>query len=233
MSYKSQFHDKIYSGNIRNSPHGIIIGWISKRLKKYSIASGEVFLKYMFKGKRVLDMGSGDGGFCIKLQPYFEEVYGMDISSERIQKAKRRAGKKHSHYVCSDIDSKFPFRSLYFDAVTSIATIQYCFDPYFTLGETARVLKKGGKLYLQVTNIAWIVYRLHLLFGKQFNTSSAYFYGWDGGVLHYFTHASLTGLIRKEGFKIETISCSGIFRGIKMLWPQLLASDIIIVATKK
>ncbi len=236
MVNKSDFHGIPYINKKRKSPHGFLVGYIYKIFQKHSVLPDDVVIRDMRKGANLLDMGCGDGDFCFKNDFNFDKIIGIDVSDFRIRNAIKKSLKlNHKKYIfqTGDMDSKLPFRSGYFDTIVMIAAFQYCFDPYFTLRELNRVLKKGGVMYIQVTNLAWIVYRIQLLFGKQLFTSLAHFQTWDGGILHYFTFKSLSDLINKCGFKVTYKSCSGLFRNIKLIYPSLLASDIIIKAIKK
>lgn len=231
---KGEYQTLMYKNRIRKSPHGVVIELIANLFKNFSISPEQVILKYKPSGKRILDLGCGDGALCIKFADLFNEVFGTDISDYRIKLAKKRTNNnKKFTFLAADMDSRLPFRNNFFDVITIIATFQYSYNPYFTLLEIKRVLKNEGSVFIQVTNLAWFVYRLQLLFGKQIFTSLAYKQLWDGGVLHYFTYDSILQMLENEGFEIQKVTCSGIFRKLKLVYPKLLASDILIYAKKK
>ena len=45
----------------------------------------------MFRGKRLLDVGAGDGRIAIGVAPYAKEAIGVDPDAEAIATARRRA----------------------------------------------------------------------------------------------------------------------------------------------
>lgn len=236
MINKSDFHGIPYLNTKRVSPHGYLISKIYNMLKNYTVLPDDVISPMIKNGRNFLDIGCGDGFFCFKNKDKFNKIFGIDVSEFRIKNAKQNKLTKHNKkfiFRTGDMDSRLPFKSDYFDTVTLIAAFQYCYDPFFTLREMRRVLKKGGSLYIQVTNMAWFIYRIQLLLGKQLFTSMAHFQTWDGGILHYFTYSSLAKLINSSGFVVKKSTCSGLFRNLKLIYPSLLASDIIIKAIKK
>lgn len=234
MFDKSKYQSIPYKNVKRSSPHGFLISFVYEFLKKYSISPDRIILSMIKPGNKLLDVGCGDGGFCIKNNNNFNKITGLDISKLRIAKAFKKVANKNKYsFVVSDMDSRIPFRNGTFDVVTVVAAFQYSYNPDYTLSEFNRVLKKGGELYIQVTNLAWIVYRIQLLFGNQIFTSMSHRQTWDGGILHYFTYSSLVELIESHGFVVRRKTCSGLFRNIKLICPSLLASDIIIKAIKK
>lgn len=130
------------------------------------------------KRGNILDIGCGSGSLIFKIKENFNTLYGIDISPSRIKEAQKQATKKFSKYKIyfsvADVNEGIPFSDNMFDAVTCVATLEHLFDPYFVIGEIERVLKEGGLLVLEVPNIAYLKYRIQLLFGRLPVTSSPY-----------------------------------------------------------
>jgi len=94
----------------------------------------------------ILDAGCGTGGLLIKLKD-LGTVTGVDKSPEAINFAKKRGLKIKPASV-----EKLPFKSGYFDAVTSIDVIYHRWvkSDMKALLEMRRVLVSGGVLILRV-----------------------------------------------------------------------------------
>lgn len=158
------------------------------------------------QGGRVLDIGCGTGAMLTQLKSRFDEVYGIDISSEAVRVALQNG--VQASVVDLNITS-LPYEDDFFDVVTILSTLQYFIDLDKTLRECHRVLVPGGMLILSVPNMRalWRVGRL--LFQGTFPRVSLDTEGYDGGTLHYFAFANLRELLSKEGF--EVLSAHGIF----------------------
>ena len=101
----------------------------------------EIFSGYEFK--RILDVGCGDGNFSILIGKACkaEEVYGIEISKEGVEMARKNGVKCFQ----LDVDEEdFPFEDNFFDAVTALELIEHLFDPDRFLEEVYRVLKPEG-----------------------------------------------------------------------------------------
>lgn len=72
-------------------------------------------------------------------------------------------------------------------------------DVYGLLKEIHRVLKLSGIFIMQVPNIAWILYRVQLLFGKLPTTGGVYL-GADWEHLHNFAKITLCRLLTENRF---------------------------------
>ena len=92
--------------------------------------------------KRVLDLGSGRGGFAAMLHEAGHEVFCLDRSADAVARLPGRLG-THRHVV-GQVES-LPYLSCHFDVVTASETL-HRFAPGLALTEIARVLKPGGHL---------------------------------------------------------------------------------------
>ena len=232
---KEYRYDKIYGekGYARKSG---FLEWLSSILKKYNKTRYQTVLKSLEKGQRLLDIGCGDGYFCLMVKSIFDDVYGLDVSKVRIMDAKKeillRKDREGFHFEQYDTDETLPFSDNFFDAISCIATLELLLYPKQAVQEMRRVLKPGGIVVIQVGNIAFLPYRLALLRGKLPIIAGIDEIGVDWDRLHSFTKEVLVKLLKGGGFEIVNLNCSGIFARQRRVWLSLLAGDIIVKAKK-
>lgn len=112
-------------------------GWILKTL-------GDI------RGKKILDLGSGDGSFAYQLAKAGAEVIGIDsdelgvkYATENLESKNAKKNLTYSFVVASAY--QLPFENDTFDAVVCCDVIEHLNEPERMLGEAYRVLKAGGK----------------------------------------------------------------------------------------
>jgi SAM-dependent methyltransferase len=91
---------------------------------------------------RVLDLGTGRGGFASLLSDAGHEVFCIDRTVDRVARLPARLGSRR--HVVGRVES-LPFLSCHFDVVTAAQTLHH-FAAELALSEIARVLKPGGHL---------------------------------------------------------------------------------------
>jgi SAM-dependent methyltransferase len=178
-----------------------------------------------------VELGVGDGGLLARCADQFDRYDGFDISAfqlERVPEALRaRANVRLSR---ADLESPVPLANGEADLVLSLSTLEYLRAPEPFVAEAFRLLRSGGLLLLHTMNLAFLPRRLQLLSGKlpTFNSAA----GWQGGVLHNFTFATLRNLLVAQGFRIERESCAGLLPPLRLWWRSALASDMLFLARK-
>lgn len=104
-------------------------------------------------GMKVLDVGCGTGNFSIKLVRLGCDVLGIDISREMLavagEKARMEGFKVDFRYM--DVNA-MEFADESFDAVISMAALEFMKDHSRALDEMFRVLKRGGNLLIGTIN---------------------------------------------------------------------------------
>ncbi len=93
-------------------------------------------------GKRVLDLGCGDGRFCRMLAERGASCVGIDVTPEMVSTAHER---NPGDFALSDA-ARLPFQDGTFDVVVSYITLVDIPDYRGAIGECARVLKPGGSI---------------------------------------------------------------------------------------
>lgn len=115
--------------------------------------------------KKILDVGCGTGNVLMKLNTNEDlSLYGLDISENMIQKAKKNLGNKAELKVG---DSEYmPWEDDFFDVIVCNASFHHYPNPEKVLLEMKRLLKSTGRLILGDPTAPIIVRQLLNLYYK-------------------------------------------------------------------
>ena len=103
-------------------------------------------------GKKILDLGCGEGGYSRELAKRGAQLVSVDCSKRAIEYAGKLAQKENlqiEHFVRNSNDL-YDIESEQFDIVLCSMMLMDCEDLAGTLREAVRVLKPQGKLYASV-----------------------------------------------------------------------------------
>ncbi len=102
-------------------------------------------------GKRVLDVGCGNGYVLSRYASCGAEAHGIDLTEAAVLLSRRRfelAGLS-GEFQCSR-DEAIPYRDDYFDIVCAMGVLHHVADPRPLVAEMRRVLKPGGLCILML-----------------------------------------------------------------------------------
>ena len=174
-------------------------------------------------GKRLLDLGCGDGVLGNLLKTKFNEVTGVDVSDQALAVAKQRG---LATYRVNVDEEPLPFSDATFDAITCLDLIEHVFEPRVLVSEIARVLAPGGSLYIAFPNMRYALRIKEIIAGRFPKTSGDIAYSYDGGHLHYYTPADVRLLLHERG--LATMSEWGIVsEGVRNNWKYLLLNALL------
>lgn len=114
-----------------------------------------------FRGKRVLDVGSGNGYVLGKYAQEGAHVSGIDITPTGIDLCRRRfdnLGLRGDFRVAQA--EQLPFEDASFDCVCSMGVLHHVPDTVQAVAEIHRVLKPGGRLIVMFYHRNSALYRI-------------------------------------------------------------------------
>lgn len=145
--------------------------------------------------QKTLDVGCASGWFIAKIKERFPDskFYGVDIYNESIEYAK----KLYSGIEFRSADAHFlPYDDNFFDLVICTEVIEHLDDPQKAIKEMKRVLKKSGKLIIEVDSgsllFSFVWFFWTKLRGKVWNDSH----------LHSFNITKLEDFAEKNELKV-------------------------------
>jgi len=113
-------------------------------------------------GKKVLDVGCGEGFLAKFLMEKGNKVWGIDISEQAVELARRNGV---NAFVCDIENEDLPIKET-FDVIILSEVIEHLITPKKVLKKLKRYLADEGYFIITFPNIAYYKYRLQLLFGR-------------------------------------------------------------------
>jgi 2-polyprenyl-3-methyl-5-hydroxy-6-metoxy-1,4-benzoquinol methylase len=170
---------------------------------------------------KILDVGCGDGYFCQEFIKMGYIVSGIDISIEALKIAKKNNPK--GNFIIHDLSENLPFKDNYFDFIWCSEVLEHLLLPYFLLCEIKRVLQTNGKLFLTVPYHGLLKNIAIALFNYEKHYDPEYVH------IRFFSIKSLSGIVNKAGFSINTINTCGSNLGIR---DYFFPTNILLTAQK-
>jgi SAM-dependent methyltransferase len=161
-------------------------------------------LEEVSAGKKVLDLGSGDGAFTAELARAGARVVGLEVAEAALKRA--RAAHPELDFRLGPIDGPLPLEDCAFDLVWASEVIEHVADTARWLSEVRRVLSPRGRLLVTTPNhprAALLVYGLE----RYSDPLSDH--------LHLYTRRSLATLLNEFGFdgvRVRTAGGPPLFR---------------------
>ena len=143
---ETNFYDKKYYGKFNT------FGKVQRRAPVKS--AEQKFLENLFNpesGKRLLDIGCGTGIILGMLEDRGIDLWGIDISRNATEIAKKRVSKP-GQVICANADP-LPFSNDEFDYIIAWGVVEHFPSIQRILGEIKRILKKDGKAIIMVPNV--------------------------------------------------------------------------------
>lgn len=173
----------------------------------------------------VVEIGCGNPLIPTLLAPIVKSFTALDIVADRLSETEL----PNLHMVLADLDDDFPVADNSCDVVLAMMIVEHLFDPFHSFAEIARIVRPGGRVFMNLPNIGSLRCRADLLMGRLPVTSAHDWFErreWDGNHLHYFTVDSVRRIA--ELFRLEPVAMHpvGRFGALKRLRPQLFCHEI-------
>ena len=116
-----------------------------------------------FKGKKVLDVGCGNGYVLSKFAQEGAEVFGVDITEAAIDLCEKRFSYLNltGQFKVANAES-LPFEEHSFDCVTSMGVLHHTPNTTLAVAEIHRVLKPGGRFIIMLYNRDSFAYEVRM-----------------------------------------------------------------------
>jgi len=144
-NFSQEFFSKDYFFGKKNSNYLNYNHWDNDRYWRSTIKRIQ---KLKITGK-ALDIGCAFGFFLKRLQPYFDELHGIDISDFAIQRAKKEVPLAQYEQINLD-NQKLPYADEYFDLITAFDVLEHTKSIEGSLQKIVRKLKKDGYLIISL-----------------------------------------------------------------------------------
>ncbi len=182
------------------------------------------------KNSRLLDIGCGQGFLLREAERLGLVTYGIDISSEAVDIARRNS--PSSNIICGD-GHRLVWEDGYFDYITNIGSLEHFLEPERCLREMQRVMKKDGRACMMVPNLYYYRHIINNFLRRRKPTSYQL-------IERFAPLREWKNLIEENGFRIERIHKYNKFNRPKpfvfiraLIIPLYFSHHFVFVCSKK
>jgi 2-polyprenyl-3-methyl-5-hydroxy-6-metoxy-1,4-benzoquinol methylase len=167
--------------------------------------------------QRVLDLGAGNGALCAELAGAGYQTVGVEYDKQGVEvAASNHPGLPFYNYGVQDNPANLLAREAAFDAVVSTEVVEHLFSPHLLPQYAHGVLKERGYLIITTPYHGYLKnLALALLDKWDFHHSPL----WHGGHIKFWSRATLSQLLRDNGFTV--VDFSGVGR-VPYLWKSMV-----------
>ena len=173
----------------------------------------------LFKARRILDLGCGNGAFCQELVRAGFEAVGCDPSKDGIRFATEAVPSATFKRVGVD-DDPATLAERDFDVVVSTEVVEHLFLPRHLPHFAFQVLRPGGHLIVSTPYHGYLK-NLLLSIANKWDAHHTPF--WDGGHIKFWSRKTLTMLLEQEGFRVTHFIGAG---RLPYLWKSMIVAAI-------
>lgn len=159
-------------------------------------------LRYIpVESKKILEVGCGEGSFCLQILRSDREVWGIEINSDASKVAQSICFK----VLTGDFDVVYEqLPKNYFDCVIFNDVLEHLYAPWDVISKLRTNLSSTGVIVSSIPNFRYIDNLImEILWKRDFR------YRPEGGILdddhiRFFTSKSITRMFNEQGYKLLT-----------------------------
>jgi 2-polyprenyl-3-methyl-5-hydroxy-6-metoxy-1,4-benzoquinol methylase len=174
-------------------------------------------------GKKILDVGCGNGWLAALLIDKGFDVYGTDASLLGIEIANQRHPGRFFVQDLSKDTLPDALAAHAFQVIISTEVVEHLYDPkkYVAFCKTVLQNSQGGEFIVSTPYHGYLKNLILALTGKLDNHFTTL---WDGGHIKFWSRKTLTQLLEMQGFKVtHFIGCGR----IPYLWKSMLIKGVM------
>jgi len=148
------------------------------------------------RGRRVLDVGCGDGTYAIEAATRGAVVTALDSDARMLDAARKRADERHATVTFVPGDAtRLPLPDASFDVVIGVTVLCLVKEPALGVREMARVLAPGGRVVLGELSrySCWAASR----------RARSWLGMGEWRAAHFWSRAELRGLAAQAGLRVR------------------------------
>jgi 2-polyprenyl-3-methyl-5-hydroxy-6-metoxy-1,4-benzoquinol methylase len=175
------------------------------------------------KGRKILDIGCGNGWLTTLLIEKGYDAYGTDASVTGIEIAKRKHPTRFYIQDLSKDDLPYELSSIKFNVIISTEVIEHLYAPrhYFEFCKKILLRSGGGELIVSTPYHGYLKNLFLSLTGKMDKHFTVL---WDGGHIKFWSKMTLYRVMVENGFKELRFKGCG---RVPYLWKSMLVSGHI------
>lgn len=164
-----------------------------------------------FRGRRLLDVGCGNGAQTLRLLDRFTQVVALDVVPQHLEELRIHLPPGSNCRPILYDGRRMPFDDGSFDVALSIETLEHVENEQATLAEIHRVLEPHGVVVLSVPN-KWWLFETHGARLPLLPWNRVPFFSWLPRSLHarwararIYTGKDIVRLVAAAGFDVESM----------------------------